>query len=119
MRAWSRAARGAGRRIGFVPPMGYLHEGPLHLGDLVGSLGDTVVMSFFVNPLQFGPAQDPLWDPPDLEGDRNLVEARGVGCILGGQGKAMCPQPPMVRVSGGPLTGHLSGPWRAGHFEGV
>src|SRR5437016_6251991 len=119
MRAWSRAARGAGRRIGFVPTMGYLHEGHLRLVDRVASLCDTVVMSIFVNPLQFGPSEDLASYPRDLERDRNLVEARGVGCIFVPQAKAMYPQPPVVRVSAGPLTAHLCGPWRPGHFEGV
>jgi pantoate--beta-alanine ligase len=119
MRAWSRAARAAGSRIGFVPTMGYLHEGHLRLVDRAAEQSDVVVMSIFVNPLQFGPKEDLASYPRDLARDRSLAEGREVDCLFVPQDAAMYPRPPHVRVSPGILATHLCAPWRPGHFEGV
>ncbi|MBI4501151.1 MAG: pantoate--beta-alanine ligase [Gemmatimonadetes bacterium] len=119
MRAWSRAARADGRRVGFVPTMGFLHEGHLRLVDRAATGSDTVAMSIFVNPLQFGPQEDLGSYPRALERDRQLATSRGVDCLFVPADQAMYPRPPLVRVSPGTLTAHLCGPWRPGHFEGV
>ncbi len=119
MRAWSRAARAAGRRVGFVPTMGYLHEGHLRLVDRLAEHCDVVVMSIFVNPLQFGPKEDFGSYPRDLARDRELALGRGVDLLFVPTDAVMYPRPAVVKVSPGPLAEHLCGPWRPGHFEGV
>lgn len=119
MRAWSRTARTAGRRVAFVPTMGFLHEGHLRLVDEARAGADVVVMSIFVNPLQFGPSEDLDRYPRALERDRALAAARGVACLFVPTAAEMYPAAPLVRVAPGPLGDHLCGPFRPGHFEGV
>ena len=105
MRAWSRTERARGRRVGFVPTMGFLHEGHLRLVDRAKERTDGVVMSIFVNPLQFGPAEDLAQYPRDLERDRGLAAARGVDCLFVPDTSAMYPTEPLVRVNPGPKIG--------------
>jgi pantoate--beta-alanine ligase len=119
MRAWSRGARARGRRVAFVPTMGFLHEGHLGLVDQARARADDVVMSIFVNPLQFGPSEDLDRYPRALERDRGLAAARGVTCLFVPPASEMYPEPTVVRVAPGPLGDHLCGPFRPGHFEGV
>src|SRR5437773_10198349 len=80
MRAWSRAERARGRRIGFVATMGFLHEGHLQLVDRAKQRADRVVLSIFVNPLQFGPTEDLAQYLRVLERDRGLAAERGEDC---------------------------------------
>jgi pantoate--beta-alanine ligase len=121
MRAWSRAVRAGpgGARLGFVPTMGYLHEGHLRLVDRARERCDLVALSIFVNPLQFGPREDLARYPRDLERDRALARARGVDCLFAPEVAAMYPREAVVRVLPGSLGDHLCGPFRPGHFEGV
>jgi pantoate--beta-alanine ligase len=119
MLAWSRERHRAGRRVGLVPTMGFLHEGHLRLMDRAGQGADDVVVSLFVNPLQFGPQEDLARYPRDLARDRQLARDRGVACLFVPDERAMYPVPPAVRVVPGELARHLCGPWRPGHFEGV
>jgi len=119
MRAWSRDRRRAARRVGFVPTMGYLHEGHLRLIDRARRASDDVVVSVFVNPLQFGPAEDFSRYPRDLPRDRSLASARRTDCLFVPAPPAVYPELPVVRVLPGSLGDHLCGPWRPGHFEGV
>jgi pantoate--beta-alanine ligase len=119
MRAWSRNRRAAGARIGFVPTMGALHEGHLRLVDRAREHSDSVVMSVFVNPLQFGPGEDFERYPRALEQDRGLAAGRDVDCLFVPEAAAMYPAPAEVRIIPGELAAHLCGPWRPGHFEGV
>ena len=113
------AARRRGKRIGFVPTMGYLHEGHLSLVREARRTSDLVVASIFVNPKQFGPAEDYDRYPRDLRRDKALLA--GAGCDL-----VFCPSasemyPPdfrtAVRVEG--LSEVLCGEARPGHFDGV
>jgi len=99
--------------------MGYLHEGHLRLVDRARQVADEVVVSVFVNPLQFGPSEDFARYPRDLERDRSLLSARGADCLFVPGVDALYPRQPVVRVLPGSLGDHLCGPWRPGHFEGV
>lgn len=119
MRAWSRGERGRGRRIAFVPTMGFLHEGHLRLVDHARERADRVVLSIFVNPLQFSPGEDFRSYPRDLARDRTLAAARQVDCLFLPTAEALYPADPMVRVDPGPLAATLEGSARPGHFVGV
>jgi len=119
MRAWSRAERARGRRIGFVPTMGFLHEGHLRLVDRARERADRVVMSIFVNPLQFGAGEDWATYPRDVERDKQLASERGVDGLFLPDAKAMYPADPLVRVHPGPMADGLEGAARPGHFAGV
>ena len=119
LRRWVRGQRAARRRIGFVPTMGYLHEGHLRLVDEARRRSDTVVMSVFVNPLQFGPTEDFLRYPRDLERDRALAAARGVDALFVPSTEAMYPSGAEVRVVPGPTGDRWEGAARPGHFAGV
>jgi pantoate--beta-alanine ligase len=119
MRAWSRAHRAEGRRVGFVPTMGFLHEGHFRLVDRARAAADAVVLSVFVNPTQFGPAEDFTRYPRDLPRDRAGAAARGVACLFVPTGSEMYPHATVVRVDPGSLADHLCGPHRPGHFAAV
>jgi len=119
MRAWSRAERAKGRRIGVVPTMGSLHEGHLRLVDRARDRADRVVLSLFVNPLQFGPQEDFARYPRNLARDRGLAAQREVDCLFAPDTAAMYAAEPLVRVSPGPLGETLEGAARPGHFAGV
>lgn len=119
MRRWSRAHHASGKTIGLVPTMGYLHEGHLRLIDNVRGQTDLVVVSVFVNPTQFGPGEDFLTYPRDLERDRALIRDRGGHCVFVPDTSDMYRSDPMVTLVAGPLADHLCGPGRPGHFEGV
>jgi pantoate--beta-alanine ligase len=119
MRSWSRAERSRRHTIGFVPTMGFLHEGHLRLVDRARALADRVVVSIFVNPLQFGPHEDLARYPRDLPRDRKLAEAREVDCLFVPDAAAMYPAEPLARVVPGPVAETLEGMARPGHFTGV
>lgn len=112
-------ARRAGRRVAFVPTMGYLHEGHLRLVDAARAAADVVVMSIFVNPLQFGPSEDLTRYPRDPEGDAAKAEARGVDLLFMPEVAEMYPAAPRVQVVPGPLAERWEGAARPGHFTGV
>ncbi|MBX6394856.1 MAG: pantoate--beta-alanine ligase [Alicyclobacillaceae bacterium] len=119
VREWVRAQRREGRTVGLVPTMGYLHEGHLSLVREAKSRGHTVIMSIFVNPLQFGPHEDYDRYPRDLARDRALAEQAGVDCLFAPSVDEMYPTPPQVRVVVGTLAERLCGASRPGHFDGV
>jgi len=119
MRSWSRAERSRRHTIGFVPTMGFLHEGHLRLVDRARELAERVVVSIFVNPLQFGPHEDLARYPRDLPRDRRLAEARGVDLLFIPDAAAMYPNEPLARVVPGAVADALEGTARPGHFGGV
>ncbi|MFQ5704274.1 MAG: pantoate--beta-alanine ligase [Gemmatimonadales bacterium] len=119
MRSWSRDARSRGVRVGLVPTMGFLHEGHLRLVDRATAVADGIVLSIFVNPLQFGPGEDLDTYPRDLARDREAACGRGVECLFVPDAANMYPRNPEVRVVAGVLAEHLCGAGRPGHFDGV
>ena len=119
LRAWRAAQRAAGRRVALVPTMGYLHEGHLALVDEARRRADAVALSIFVNPLQFGPAEDLDRYPRDLPRDRALSEARGVDMLFAPSVDTMYPPGAEVRVVAGETADRWEGAARPGHYTGV
>ncbi len=119
LHAWRAAQRAAGRRVGFVPTMGHLHEGHLALVDEARRRADAVVLSIFVNPLQFGPGEDLDRYPRDLARDRMFSEARGVELLFVPSVESMYPPGMEIRLSAGETAERWEGAARPGHFTGV
>lgn len=119
VRAAVRQARQEGKRIGFVPTMGYLHEGHLSLVDRAREMTDYVVVSIFVNPLQFGPNEDYDRYPRDLERDERMARQRGVDLLFAPDVAEMYPEPIKTTVHVADLSAPLCGASRPGHFDGV
>jgi pantoate--beta-alanine ligase len=119
LRAACERARAAGQRVGVVPTMGYLHDG--HRSLIRAARGDTgfVVVTIFVNPLQFGANEDLDRYPRDLEGDLALCSAEGVDCVFAPSVAEMYPRPPATTVHVAGLTSDLCGAARPTHFDGV
>jgi pantoate--beta-alanine ligase len=116
------AARAQGRSVGLVPTMGAFHAGHRSLMRAARARHDTVVVSLFVNPLQFGPAEDLDRYPRDLGGDLAVAAAEGVDIVFAPPVREMYPdwpEPPATTVSVAGLTDGLCGNARPGHFDGV
>ncbi len=105
--------------VGFVPTMGYLHEGHASLLRKAGEKSNTVVMSIFVNPLQFGPNEDYASYPRDEARDLELAEREGADIVFIPSVEEMYPQPTLTKISVSSLTTRLCGASRPGHFDGV
>jgi pantoate--beta-alanine ligase len=119
LRRWVRDARAEGRRVALVPTMGYLHEGHLRLVDEARRRAGAVVMSVYVNPLQFGPTEDLARYPRDLARDRTLARARGVDALFAPADAVMYPPGSEIRVIPGLTADRWEGAARPGHFAGV
>ncbi|MCG6964420.1 MAG: pantoate--beta-alanine ligase [Acidobacteria bacterium] len=113
------ADREAGRSVALVPTMGYLHEGHLSLVRRAREIGDSVWVSVFVNPAQFGPGEDLERYPRDLERDAALLEAEGVDVVFAPPAEDMYPRPSVVTIRFSGLEDRLCGATRPGHFSGV
>jgi len=115
-----RAARAAlPSPVGFVPTMGYLHEGHLSLVRLSREQDATTVASIFVNPTQFGPTEDLSSYPRDLDRDLDLLEAEGVSLVLVPEDGEFYPPGYDTWVDVEALSTRLEGASRPGHFRGV
>jgi len=119
MRAEILKQKGLGKTIGFVPTMGFLHEGHLTLISQARQENDIVVLSIFVNPLQFGPNEDFSTYPRDFNRDCSLAEAEKVDYIFYPSVEEMYPHVPSVKVVVQERTDVLCGKSRPGHFDGV
>ncbi|WP_226676988.1 pantoate--beta-alanine ligase [Mesobacillus jeotgali] len=108
-----------GKSIGYVPTMGFLHEGHISLMNRARPENDAVVLSIFVNPLQFGPAEDLDAYPRDFERDHEIAENQGVDYIFYPSVEEMYPDNASVKVSVVDRTNVLCGKSRPGHFDGV
>lgn len=120
VKAYLRPLAQSGKTIGFVPTMGFLHEGHLSLVKKAKEENDIVVVSIFVNPTQFGPNEDFESYPRDLKKDCDLVEGAGCDLVFAPEPEDMYPQhyATYADVFGG-LTDKLCGASRPGHFKGV
>jgi pantoate--beta-alanine ligase len=111
--------RSSGKRIGFVPTMGFLHEGHLSLIRAVKKNSNVLVMSIFVNPIQFGPKEDLGRYPRDFARDEALAKKEGVDIIFHPSESEMYPEGYHTYVEVESLTEGLCGASRPGHFRGV
>lgn len=108
-----------GKTVGFVPTMGFLHEGHLSLVKHAKEQNDIVVMSIFVNPAQFGPGEDFESYPRDVERDVRLAREAGVDFVFIPSVQEMYPVEGGIRILPGPQADELCGASRPGHFDGV
>ena len=116
---WTQAVRARGETIAFVPTMGFLHEGHLSLIREARQRANHLVVSIFVNPLQFAPGEDLERYPADLAGDAAKCAALGCDVLFTPAEAALYPVGFQTRVQVGDLATRLCGASRAGHFEGV
>jgi pantoate--beta-alanine ligase len=119
IRSVVQKSRDRRQTVGFVPTMGYFHEGHLVLMHEAKKVCDLVVVSIFVNPLQFGPREDLDRYPRDFERDVHLAEKVGVDVVFFPSAEEMYPSGFSTRVELGELTQCLCGRSRPGHFQGV
>ena len=119
VRAAVKAWKKEGLTVGFVPTMGYLHEGHKSLIDAARKENDRVVVSIFVNPMQFGPTEDLESYPRDLKKDAALCEAAGVDIIFHPEPEEMYADGFCSYVYMNGLTTELCGKSRPIHFRGV
>jgi len=119
MQEISDRLRQEGKRIGFVPTMGYLHEGHLSLVRKAKDLCDSVVVSIFVNPTQFGPGEDFERYPRDEEGDKSKLEQEGVDFLFIPEIRDMYLLGYQTYVDVTEVSKGLCGDFRPGHFRGV
>jgi pantoate--beta-alanine ligase len=119
MGRWSENERRQGRRIAFVPTMGFLHDGHLSLVRDAKKRGDRVVVSIFVNPTQFAAGEDFAGYPRDFSRDSGLLEAENVDVLFHPTPEEMYPEACQTRVDVETLGKPLCGMLRPGHFQGV
>lgn len=114
-----KAKKQAGQTIGFIPTMGFLHEGHLSLFKKARETSDFVCVSIFVNPTQFGDPKDYSTYPRDIERDAELAEKAGADLLFCPDREAIYPNDEEVTVKVNARTDVLCGASRPGHFDGV
>lgn len=114
-----KEARGKGLRVGFVPTMGYFHEGHLSLIRRAKEENELVVVSLFVNPIQFGPKEDLASYPRDLKRDQELASGAGADILFTPEASEMYPANYQTYVEVTGVSQGLCGASRPGHFRGV
>ncbi|MCL6473595.1 MAG: pantoate--beta-alanine ligase [Firmicutes bacterium] len=119
VRAWTKLARAEEKTIGFVPTMGYFHEGHLSLMRRAKAECDLCVVSLFVNPTQFGPSEDFQRYPRDFARDAAMAESVGVDLLFAPEVEEMYPEGYQTYVEVTQVTRRLEGAARPGHFRGV
>jgi pantoate--beta-alanine ligase len=113
------ALRGRAGTLALVPTMGALHEGHRALIRTARQYADAVVVSVFVNPLQFGPGEDFERYPRDLPADLDLCAGEAADLVFAPETRSMYPRTPVATVTSGPLGRRYEGASRPGHFDGV
>jgi pantoate--beta-alanine ligase len=116
---WTESARRAGRRVGLVPTMGFLHRGHTSLMEASRARADLTAVSIFVNPTQFGPNEDLARYPRDLDGDLRKCREMRVDAVFTPEAGAMYPEGHRTFVEVTGLQDGLCGARRPGHFRGV
>jgi pantoate--beta-alanine ligase len=119
MQGLARGWRGQSLKIVLVPTMGFFHQGHVSLMEYGRTVGDRLVVSLFVNPAQFGPAEDLGRYPRDLERDARLAREAGVDCLYTPEAASMYPEGYQTYVEVEQLSQGLCGARRPGHFKGV
>lgn len=119
MQKYSDVLRSEGKKIAFVPTMGYFHEGHIELMRQAKKMADYVVASIYVNPTQFGPKEDLSRYPRDYERDSKMAEEAGVDVIFYPPNTEMYPEGFQTYVNVEEVTNNLCGLSRPGHFRGV
>lgn len=114
-----KEAKGQGKTIGFVPTMGYLHEGHASLLRAAREENDIVVLSIFVNPMQFGPNEDLDRYPRDEQRDVALAAQCGTDIVFIPSVQEMYPSKPLTSIKVAEVSERLCGASRPGHFDGV
>lgn len=119
MQACSLDWKRKGHRIGFIPTMGFLHEGHIALVRRARKECDAVTVSIFVNPTQFGPTEDFEHYPRDFKRDAALLESEGADALFFPEAEEVYPKPYRTYVDVEDITDVLCGASRPGHFRGV
>jgi pantoate--beta-alanine ligase len=119
VRAFIKSIKQQFKTVGFVPTMGYLHEGHMSLVKASKNMCDITVVSIFVNPKQFGPKEDYSKYPRNLERDLKLLEEAKIDMVFIPDVDTIYPEGFSTTINIGPLANVLEGAFRPGHFDGV